>query len=348
MNYKFEVVGLDRAEQLDRFFLSVSNAMLYHSVKFARLLSAFLECEYRCVIAVDSHSQIVGALPFFLKERHGVRVANSMPFYGSHGGVVLRERNDELFAALLGFYQAHVELEGCAVSTVIASPFSDDSAIYELCFKIPPSDQRVGQITELPTESSDSALMGSLPSKTRNMVRKSEKQNFRWISAFDEQALEFLANVHLENMQEIGGIAKPKHFFDLVASNFQYGLDYRIYMAYWDGQPVAAMLLFYSGKTVEYFTPVIKAEYRALQPLTCLIFNAMRDAVDEGYRYWNWGGTWVTQEGVYRFKKSWGAVDSPYNYYSVIFDDSVLSMSREQLLSDYAYFYTVPFGWLRK
>lgn len=348
MNYDFEVVGLERAEQLDLFFSSVPNALLYHSIKFARLLSDFLQSEYRCAVAVDELGQIVAALPFFMKSHDDVRVANSMPFYGSHGGVVLREQNDQVFASLLGFYQRYVELEGCAVSTVIASPFADDSASYEKCLQISPSDHRLGQITKLPVEAGSAALMESLPSKTRNMVRKAEKQALHWTSEYNEHAMAFLADVHLENMREIGGIAKPKRFFDLVSSNFQYGVDYRVYMAYLDGQPVSAMLLFYAGETVEYFTPVIKAEYRSLQPLTCLVFNAMREAVESGYRYWNWGGTWATQEGVYRFKKSWGASDVPYNYYSTVFDESVLSMSREQLLSDFAYFYTVPFGWLKQ
>jgi hypothetical protein len=348
MNYKYEVVGLECAGQLDDFFSSVPNPLLYHSIKFARLLSEFLDCEYRCAIAVDEFSRIVGALPFFLKDHNEVLIANSMPFYGSHGGVVLSEQNEELFTALLGFYQDFVGRKGCVVSTLISSPFRDDAALYERCLKVSPSDQRVGQITKLPLEAGEVALMESLPSKTRNMVRKAERQNFHWTSEFNEHALGFLADVHLENMREIGGIAKPKRFFDLVSSIFQYGVDYRVYVAYFEGRPVSAMLLFYSGETVEYFTPVTRAEYRSFQPLTSLIFHAMLEAVDSGYRYWNWGGTWATQEGVYKFKKSWGAVDAPYNYYSIVFNDSVLGMSREQLLSNYAYFYTVPFGWLKK
>ncbi|MFP6861676.1 GNAT family N-acetyltransferase [Pseudomonas sp.] len=346
MSYEFKLYGLEFAECLDDFFLSVPNALFYHSIKYARLLSELLEAEYHCVVAVDEGDNVVGSLPFFIKDSNGSLLANSMPFYGSHGGVVLREPNNELFSGLLDFYLDYVSKRGCSASTIIASPFTDDSIRYESYFQIAPSDSRLGQVTKLPFDASYDALMASLPSKTRNMVRKAEKQNIEWTSEYVEEGLDFLIDVHYENMQEIGGISKPARFFELIKSNFEYGSDYLLYIAYFEGKPISALLLFYSSETVEYFTPVIKSEYRSMQPLTALIFNAMRDAVEKGYRFWNWGGTWKTQEGVYRFKKSWGAVDVPYDYYCTVFKKSLLDNKRELLLSEYPYFYTVPFGWL--
>jgi len=61
-------------------------------------------------------------------------------------------------------------------------------------------------------------------------------------------------------------------------------------------------LLFYYGKTIEYFTPVFRNEYRSYQPMSLLIYQAMVDGAKAGYERWNWGGTWENQEGVYRFK----------------------------------------------
>ena len=38
-----------------------------------------------------------------------------------------------------------------------------------------------------------------------------------------------------------------------------------------------------------------------------LILNkAFDDAKMKGYKYWNWGGTWLSQKGVFRFKKKNG------------------------------------------
>lgn len=348
MGYKIKLFNLGDSVALDLFFSKVQGALLYHSIKYARLVSAFLKVEYLCVVAVNEDDTVIGALPFFIKEQGGMRVANSMPFYGSHGGIVLASQDEFLFSRILNFYLTYVKEQACAVSTIITSPFTDDAKWYEHCLNVLPSDTRIGQVTKLPLDSSHEAVMASLCSKTRNMVRKSEKQNIEWSSAYVDWGIDFLAEIHQQNMLEIGGLAKPDNFFELIKSNFDYGADYLVYIAYLDGQPISALLLFYSGKTVEYFTPVIKSDYRSMQPLTCLIFNAMRDAVARGCRYWNWGGTWATQEGVYRFKKSWGAVDMPYSYYSNVFDSSVFNYDSKQLLSKFPYFYTVPFKWLNK
>lgn len=50
-----------------------------------------------------------------------------------------------------------------------------------------------------------------------------------------------------------------------------------------DGRPVAALLLLYFNRTVEYFAPVIEHEYRSRQPLSFLIWQGMLDAVHRGY-----------------------------------------------------------------
>ena len=62
--------------------------------------------------------------------------------------------------------------------------------------------------------------------------------------------------------------------------------------------------------------------YRSEQPLSVLIFRAMQDAIKEkGSKHWNWGGTWKSQHGVYRFKSRWGAHDNKYRYHIKTYQD---------------------------
>jgi len=74
----------------------------------------------------------------------------------------------------------------------------------------------------------------------------------------------------------------------------------------------------------------------------------MQDAVSQGYKLWNWGGTWVNQDGVYAFKKRWGSVETIYYYYTKIYDDSILSLTREKITDEYPYWFIVPFERLKK
>lgn len=70
----------------------------------------------------------------------------------------------------------------------------------------------------------------------------------------------------------------------------------------------------------------------------------MKDSIHAGYNRWNWGGTWITQEGVYNFKKKWGTEDYPYYYYNKIYDKKILEIEKQELLEEFEYFYVIPFS----
>jgi len=74
----------------------------------------------------------------------------------------------------------------------------------------------------------------------------------------------------------------------------------------------------------------------------------MKDATKKKCKYWNWGGTWLSQTGVYQFKKRWGTHDLKYNYYTNLIDNSILNLSKEDLLREYPYFYVLPFSALHQ
>ena len=72
----------------------------------------------------------------------------------------------------------------------------------------------------------------------------------------------------------------------------------------------------------------------------------MCDAIKERKsQSWNWGGTWKNQDGVYNFKKKWGAEDHIYKYYINYAAKNVKNkINRDILSKDYPFFYTIPFS----
>ena len=100
---------------------------------------------------------------------------------------------------------------------------------------------------------------------------------------------------------------------------------------------------FYFNKTVEYFTPADFIRHRRTQALALVIYEAMKDAMKKGYKNWNWGGTWLSQDGVYDFKKRWGTTEHPYFYYTQIFNQGNYFSKKSFLTSDYRGLYVVPF-----
>ena len=173
------------------------------------------------------------------------------------------------------------------------------------------------------------------------MIRKASKLNIQ--VEIDTSQVDFLYKTHYENITSIGGKAKERKFFDLISKYFEKGKDYNIYIARLNNKKIAALLLFYYNKTVEYFTPAIVGEYRSYQPNSLIIYQAMIDAAKKGYKWWNWGGTWLTQDGVYRFKKKFGAVNKGYRYLIKINNNEIYDTNKEKLLKEYENFYVIPF-----
>ena len=74
----------------------------------------------------------------------------------------------------------------------------------------------------------------------------------------------------------------------------------------------------------------------------------MKNASEKGFKFWNWGGTWLNQDGVYRFKSRWGTKDFPYYYYTTLKNKEVLNLSKEEILSKFPYFYVISFNELNE
>lgn len=330
-------------------------SLLFVSLKYRNLLRQYIDAEDFYLLAKRG-GDIVGTFPLFLKKNstHG-NVLNSLPFYGSNGGVIISPSvtdPEAVFKALTeGLHNLARETDAVAV-TVVTSPFELYPELYQEHLRPTFRDSRIGQVSHLPHsgENPEHAVMAMIHSKTRNMVRKARKSRIAHRHSSDLEVLRFLADTHKENMTGIGGIAKGWEFFRKVPEIFQYDTDYRVYAATRDGRPVSALLIFYHKKTVEYFTPATVREYRHLQPNSLLIFEAMKDATRQKYHYWNFGGTWHSQNGVRQFKNRWGAQDKPYYYYVVTYQDigHILNMKPEEIVVEYPFFYVVPFSALRR
>jgi len=337
---EIEILTPKTYEHYERFLLAFECSLLYHSTKYKELLETLLGCESYYLMAVDK-DDIKGVLPLMKAEGLYGTVYNSLPFYGSHGGVL--SHDGEIHRALVREYNTLVSKDNVAGGTLIGNPFFPTD--YEtITHNV--TDSRIGQWTPIGYEDNpEEELMQSFHSKTRNMVRKAIKSNVT--AEIDNAQLEFLKDLHKQNMASIGGKAKSDRFFTLIEKFFEPGKDYNVIVASINGEPVAALLLFYYNKTVEYYTPAVDVAFRTFQPLSLIIFRAMIESARCGYKYWNWGGTWLTQDGVFRFKKRWGTQNTPYTYYVHINNENVFYSTQEELLKEYGNFYVIPFSELK-
>lgn len=355
MAIDIRVLSSETEGDYQKLLMDSPAAMFNHSLRYREFLRKTLSDAQDHYLLAYEADELLGAIPLFYKDGPFGVVVNSLPFYGSHGGVVTKLIADkDVTRELLRSFTEFCEGKKSICSTLIESPLAPNEYQYGN-YVSDYYDERIGQITILP-ESADPAtvedrLLSLYHQKTRNMVRKGLKEGFHVTHSNSQETFLALHELHNENLTNIGGIAKPWSVFLAISEVFEYDTDYRIYTAFCNGSIVCALLVFYFKDMVEYFTPATLEAYRNHQPLSLLIFSAMRDAVVErNSKFWNWGGTWLSQDGVYKFKSRWGTIDYPYRYHVKDYRGSGFfeELTPNILLNEYPYFYTVPFSAIRK
>jgi hypothetical protein len=315
-------------------FLSRHRArMLYYMIPYRDLLQAHLGCEAQYFIARDSHERIRGLLPTMVRRgKYGI-VVNSLPFFGSHGGVLADSPEAEQV-----LWNTWNDVTGvAAAATVILNPFGDQAppVVSTHC------DYRIGSMTPLREQSSVEDILSQIDSSAKRNYRKASRLGVRVDE--DNTQVETLHSIHAENMAAIGGRAKDLSFFQEISRHFVPGRDFKIYVASYEGETAAALLVFFCGACAEYFTPGTRLAVRDLQPSALLLVRAMHDAAKAGFRQWNWGGSWVDQQSVARFKGKWGGQALEYRYYTRVNTPDILAVPTEALLREYPNFYVYPF-----
>ena len=337
-----QVVALEPEleDTYESFVSGHPHSLLYYSLKFRDFLADLLRCEPRYAMAlIDGHP--AGVLPLMASLGPLGRVLNSLPFYGSNGGILATHPAASL--ALATWYEAEATAEGVIAATVIANPLdpTPGPAVHDL------RDVRVGHVTHLsPAPGGPDEVAQGVVSSARRNVSKAMRSGVEVI--VDNDGFDDLEHMHRENMAAIGGRAKTPEFFAAVPRCFRAGDDYDLYVARLGAEPVAALLVFYYGSTVEYYVPATAVQHRSIQPMAAILHGAMADARQRGCRLWNWGGSWPSQENLMRFKAKWGGRPRTYHYRTKLNSPDLLAATEGQLLDAYPGFFVVPFASLRQ
>jgi hypothetical protein len=323
--------------EYEEFIQGFPGGLFYYSSRYRAFLVDLLNCDERYLLAMKDGS-IEGVLPLMYIDGPDGKVYNSLPYYGSHGGIL--SHNPEAIEVLSCAYNKIATCDGTASSIIVSNLFQDaDGQSVESTLE----DFRIGQFTDISyQDDARSELMGRIDSSARRNVKRAIANGVtvrRDCSCFGS-----IMHLHQENISSIGGTPKSARFFDLVPQHFKPERDYDLYVAEKDGALIACLLLFYYNNVVEYFTPAIDAEYRPDQPLALIIMTAMTEAAERGFRIWNWGGTWESQTGVHRFKKKWAAEERNYKYHIYLNNRKILERSKSEILENYPNFYVLPFS----
>ncbi|MFC1505002.1 GNAT family N-acetyltransferase [Thermodesulfobacteriota bacterium] len=352
---KIEILNDNDKDEYENFIKQDDQTLFYLSYRYKSHLESNIGATSKYLIAKDNRGRTLGALPLMISPG-GIYgpVINSLPFFGSNGGLIIDKKipihlKNEIRKKLLNSSFAIMNEYRCAAMVIITSPFESDLEFYNKHFPSTFIDKRIGQITHLPkfNDGYELNLLKQFQNPRPRNIRKAQKSGIICHKCNDLDSLKELYELHQINISALGGISKKEGFFKSIPDHFR-SKDFSVYIAKLNGITVAALLLFFYNKTIEYFTPAVSVEHRKYQPLSLLIYDAMKNGIEKDYKYWNWGGTWLSQKGVYDFKKRWGTTDYIYHYFIFIGNKQLFNSTKETILKEYPNFYVLPFDKLNR
>lgn len=314
-----------------------NDTLFFQSYPYINLINNIVQGEFICFLAYED-DLIIGALPLILKEGEYGLVANSLPFYGSYGGVITKR--SEVFEKLKKHYKDFIEGQNIFSAVLVNNPFSLEYSHADLNSTV--ILNKVCQRTTLPhCHSLFDSFIKSLGETVKSSIRKAEKSAISVSNTFDD--LDHIFKQHKINMMVANALPKPKIFFDTFPSIFKVGQEYDIYTGFLNREPISHLILFYHKDTVEYFIPVTNPSKKHLQALSLIIKHAMDESIKKGFKYWNWGTTPLGNSSLYKFKKKWGADDFYYKTYVNIREKINVELEKSKILNSYPFFYVAPF-----
>jgi len=331
-------------KEYNTFILKDKNTLFYHSLKYHNFLKKYLACR-TLYFSMKKNNQLQAIIPFMYKEDEIGSVFNSLPYYGSNGAFIVdpelseaekKEYKTELYQSFTEYFQNRNVLS----CTIITNPLQNDELFFADKLKLNYTDFRIGQFTDLSVSEhfDEKDILRKFDKIRSRNIRRAQKTGMKISIENNQESIKFLYETHRDNIEKIGGRAKEYDFFRMIPEYFN-DSEYSLYLAKLNNKPIGALLLFFYNNTVEYFTPATNEYYRADQPSSLIIYQAMLDSINKGYKSWNWGGTWETQKGVYEFKNKWGAKDYQYHYYTQIYNQDFFKYNLNMLTQKFKNFY---------
>lgn len=296
---------------------------------------------------------------FFLRDGICGTVANSNPFYGSHGGFhePLPNSPKNFVTVSLGDLIEWLENKNIAALTIVENPYSRENEALlnqELVGTLRSISNvkyekisRFSSVRWVNGADSEDNLLAGYHGKTRNCVRKFLKSDCQ-IKSFSpgdegfENVCQWLATQHKLGIEAKNGLPKPFSYFQSLAD--YYSPDrLEIDAVFLDDTPIAGLLNFRIDNQKEYWTPVTTPMGKTTNAIYGLIHKSLSDISNNGGGLMNFGGSWATQGDLQRFKNRFGSEVREYNYHCFVFDELVSRTHPNELLKSYPYFFVRNF-----
>ncbi|MFH0809961.1 MAG: GNAT family N-acetyltransferase [Pseudomonadota bacterium] len=279
-------------------------ATVFHRPEWARVLQSTYGLRPRYFVLSRKNRRPLAGIPFF--ETRGLlrRRLISLPFSDVAGPLLVSPHYLEpLVGAVVETAAAEgigrLDIRGNCPEAPPAFGRSDDFCTFFLDLT-----------ADLPT------LRGRLQKSTiQRSLRIGEKGPLRVRVGNIEADMAAFHRLNLLTRRVHGVPPQPYRFFRQMWAIMHSAGAMTLLLAELSGQPVAGMVLFHSGNTAYYKYGASDPRYLRLRCNHLLMWRAMEWSKERGCSTLDLGRTYLGNEGLMRYKRSWGARQTPLTYW---------------------------------
>lgn len=159
----------------------------------------------------------------------------------------------------------------------------------------------------------EAVLAGASRSQVRRSLTKAQRAGVQVVRATDRAALREFYALHEDTRRRQGVPIQPKAFILGFEGLFAQGLGH-VLLARHEGRTVAAAVFLTYGRTLTYKYGASDAAHLDVRPNHAIFAEAIRQGCASGLGELDFGRTDPDNEGLARFKRSWGADERPLAY----------------------------------
>jgi CelD/BcsL family acetyltransferase involved in cellulose biosynthesis len=159
----------------------------------------------------------------------------------------------------------------------------------------------------------DAVLARASKSQVRRAIVKARREGVAAEARTDRDALRIFYELHLHTRRRQGVPIQPKRFILDFEQLFARGLGC-VMVSHHEGRTIAAAVFLHYGGTLTYKYGASDERFLGLRPNHALFAEAIRRGCEAGLHELDFGRTDPGNEGLARFKRSWGAEEERLAY----------------------------------
>ncbi|PIE63627.1 MAG: hypothetical protein CSA26_12020, partial [Desulfobacterales bacterium] len=301
MNIVIETSGNEK--EWDVFVNNHPDATPYHLSSWIKAVKEAYGFDYYRLIA-KKNDTILGVLPL-VHMRLPLKSTSliSVP-YGDTAGILSNDKSTTK-ALLTAAYDLAQDKGNCDIELRGNMQYLPEE-FTELFRKLPTN--KVRMLLKLPENSE--ILWDGFKSKLRSQIRKAQKNGLSFELA--NHRIDDFYSVISQNMRDLGSPVHSRKWFCEIIQ--QYGANASLAIVSHEQRPVGAAITLQTGNKVSIPWASTLRKYNKLSPNMLLYWGILKNAAENGCSTFDFGRS-TQGEGTYKFKKQWGAVEHPLEWY---------------------------------